>query len=66
MRETARGSRFSEERSVMDRQHILKLGRAYAFLARNLLGGKIINVLLDLLAFMVGSGQLEIRLPATP
>ena len=36
----------------MDRQHFLKLGRAYAFLARNIIGGKIVNVLLDLLAFM--------------
>ncbi len=36
----------------MDRQHILKLGRAYAFLARNMIGGKVVNALLDLLAFM--------------
>jgi acetyltransferase-like isoleucine patch superfamily enzyme len=36
----------------MDGKHILKLGRAYAFLARNIIGGKVVNLLLDLLAFM--------------
>lgn len=47
-----RGIIVTEERSVMDRGNLFKLGRAYAFLARNLLGGKVVNVLLDLLAFM--------------
>lgn len=36
----------------MDLKRTIQLGRAYAFLARNMVGGRIVNLLLDLLAFM--------------
>ena len=52
VRETARGSNFSEEGSVMDPKHLYKMTRGYSFLARNMIGGRIVNMLLDLLAFM--------------
>jgi acetyltransferase-like isoleucine patch superfamily enzyme len=52
MRDTARGSNFSEEGSVMDPKRLYKMTRGYSFLARNMIGGKIFNVVLDLLAFM--------------
>ena len=36
----------------MDSKRLYNLARGYAFLGRSLIGGKIVNVLLDLLAFM--------------
>lgn len=36
----------------MDTEHIFKLARGYSFLARNIIGGKMVNAALDALAFM--------------
>ncbi len=48
----SRSAGISEGMGAMDLKRNMKLARAYAFLARNMIGGRIINVLLDFLAFM--------------
>ena len=43
---------ISEERSVMDSKHLYRMARGYSFLGRSIIGGKMVNVALDLLAWL--------------